>query len=74
MADPTMQRVPRLDEIVAASRSRSRTFAFAVIGLLSAVVAVSIIVGVVGGGGGGPGRPGAPAYRPRATRSGRPLT
>ncbi|WP_261564992.1 GDSL-type esterase/lipase family protein [Frankia gtarii] len=48
MAEPTMQRIPQLGAIVAASRPRSRTFAVAVIGLLSAVVAVSIVLGVVG--------------------------
>ncbi|WP_163552705.1 glycoside hydrolase family 30 protein [Candidatus Frankia alpina] len=50
MAEPTMQRTPQLGAIVAASRPRSRTFAVAVIGLLSAVVAVSIVLGVVGSG------------------------
>ncbi|WP_256787858.1 GDSL-type esterase/lipase family protein [Frankia sp. AvcI1] len=48
MPEPTMQRAPRPDVIVAASRPRSRPFAYAVIGLLSVVVAVSIVLGVVG--------------------------
>ncbi len=48
MPEPTLQRAPRPDVIVTATRPRSRPFAYAVIGLLTVVVAVSIVLGVVG--------------------------